>query len=161
MKLADLPPEVIDDLSNEQQWRLDIDPGFDTKHEFWMAWRHFLILPAQDSSFSPNPNDELAEFLNFQGYNVLIPVPRNHHPDIQLIRLIPSLDQSTLTIFLHDSFHKEWFEDSWRARYGFLAVADRYVKFGCDFYVASYYHFCHLLNQDYQVAQRIMKLKEE
>jgi hypothetical protein len=156
MKLADLPSEVLDDLSNEQKWRLDIDPGFDAKHEFWMSWRHFLTLSSQYSRFSENPEDQLAEFLNFQGYNVLIPVPRTHHPDIQLIRLIPSADQLTLTLFLHDSFHKACFEDSWGARYGFLAVADRYLQFGCDFYIASYYHFCHLLNQDYQAAQRIM-----
>ncbi|WP_211175922.1 hypothetical protein [Brasilonema sp. UFV-L1] len=47
MKLADLPKQVIDDLCQEDSWRLDIDPGFDSKHEFWMAWRHFLALPEQ------------------------------------------------------------------------------------------------------------------
>ena len=30
MKLVDLPREVLDDLSQEDRWRLDIDPGFDS-----------------------------------------------------------------------------------------------------------------------------------
>lgn len=54
---------------------------------------------------------------------------------------------------------KAWFRNAMAARYGFLAVADRYQKHGCDFYVASYYHFAYLLNQDYEVAQRIVAEK--
>jgi hypothetical protein len=150
MLLADLPPQVIDDLSCSEGWRLDIDLGFESKHEFWMAWKHFLI---QDSS---DDEIELAEFLNFDGFDVLLPVPRNHHPYMRLIRLMPSADEKTLTIFLHDSFHQDWFNDLQGARYGFLAVADRYQKFGCDFYLASYYHFSYLINSDYEVAKRIM-----
>jgi hypothetical protein len=159
MKLADLPSEVIDDLCLEERWRLDIDPGFDSKHEFWMAWRHFLALPEKISPFYEGTEEDLAEFLNFNGFDVLLPVPRTHHPDIRLIRLIPSSDKLTLTIILHDSFHQDWFRDSWGARYGFLAVADRYQKFGSDFYLANYYHFCYLLNEDYQIAQSIMAEK--
>lgn len=150
MKLADLPPDVIDDLSSEQRGQLDIDPGFDSKHEFWMAWRRFLVPCSSDDE------QELAEFLNFDGFDVLLPVPRNHHPFIKLIRLIPSSDEKTLTIFLHDSFHEDWFKDQLGARYGFLAVADRYQKFGCDFYLANYYHFSYLINSDYEEASRIM-----
>lgn len=37
MKLAELPQTVIDDLCQEDEWRLDIDPGFDSKHEFWIV----------------------------------------------------------------------------------------------------------------------------
>jgi hypothetical protein len=35
-------------------------------------------------------------------------------------------------------------------------VADRYQKFGCDFYLASYYHFSYLLNEDYEAGKKIM-----
>lgn len=49
-----------------------------------------------------------------------------HHPDIELIRLIPSADGNTVTLYLHDSFYKDWFRDEWGARYGFFAVADCY-----------------------------------
>ena len=41
---------------------------------------------------------------------------------------------------------------------GFLAVADRYQRFGCDFYLASYHHFCHLLKDDYEAAQRLLAI---
>lgn len=159
MKLADLPKEVIDDLCSEERWRLDIDPGFDSKHEFWMAWRHFLAVPEEVSSLYEKSSEDLAEFINFAGNNVLLPVPRNHHPYIRLIRLIKSSDEKTLTLFIHDSFHEDWFKDSWGARYGFLAVADRYQKFGCEFYLASYYHFSYLINEDYEAAKKIMAQK--
>ncbi len=156
MKLADLPKQVIDDLCQDEFWRLDIDPGFDSKHEFWMVWQHFIALPEETSPFYEKTEDDLAEFLNFNGFDVLLPVERTHNPDIRLIRLNKSNDEKTLTLFLHDSFHEDWFKDQSGARYGFLAVADRYQKFGCDFYLASYYHFCYLINDDYEAAKKIM-----
>jgi hypothetical protein len=159
MKLADLPREVIADLCQEDGWRLDIDPGFDSKHEFWMVWQHFISLPEETPSYYQKTEDDLAEFLTFDGFDVLLPVPRCHHPQIRLIRLIPSADRQAMTLFLHDSFHEDWFKDEWGARSGFLAVADRYQKFGCDFYLVSYYHFCYLLNEDYEAAKKIMAEK--
>ena len=161
MRLAELPSSVIDDLCSQDRWRLDIDPGFDSKHEFWMVWRHFIALPEESNSFYQKTSDNLANFLNFNGFNVLLPVPRTHHPYIRLVRLIPSADEKSLTLFLHDSFHQEWFRDAWGARYGFLAVADRYQNFGCDFYLASYYHFSYLIGSDYEVAQTIVGTKKD
>ncbi|NJK50912.1 hypothetical protein HC931_24875 [Candidatus Gracilibacteria bacterium] len=61
MKIADLPPDVIDDLSRSERSRIDIEPGFDSKHEFWCSWRRFLV---QDSS---DDEIELAEFLSSRG----------------------------------------------------------------------------------------------
>ncbi len=159
MKLAHLPQEAINDLCQDDYWRLDIDPGFDSKHEFWMVWRHFIAFPEDPSPFYEKDEEDLAEFVNFSGFDVLLPVPRSHHPHIQLIRLISSADRQTLTLFLHDSFHEDWFKDLWGARYGFLALAYRYQQFGCDFYIASYYHFSYLIGEDYKIAQRIMTEK--
>ncbi len=156
MKLADLPSYVIDDLCGDERWRLDIDPGFDSKHEFWMAWRHFIVLPEEASPLYEETEEDLADFLNFNGFDVLLPVSLTHHPYIRLIRLIQSNDEKVLTLLIHDSFHQEWFKDVRGARYGFLAVADRYQKFGCNFYLASYYHFSYLINEDYKAAKRIM-----
>ena len=158
MKLADLPPEVINDLCQEDKWRLDIDPGFDSKHEFWMSWRHFIAMPEKTSYYEPDEAD-LAEFYSLDGVYVLFPVPHSHHPFIKIIRLIPSSDGQTLTILLHDSYHGSWFTEERDARYGFLAIADRYQKYSCDFYLASYYHFSYLLNQDYEAAREIMREK--
>lgn len=159
MKITELPTEVIDDLCQEDKWRLDIDPGFDAKHEFWMNWQHFIKLSEESFSYSEISEDDLAEFINFNDFDILLPVSRSHHPNIELIRLIPSSDEKTITLFLHDSFYEDWFTDSWGARYGFLAIADRYEKLGCSFYLASYYHFCYLLNDDYESAKQIMQKK--
>jgi hypothetical protein len=137
MKLADLPQSVLDDLCQEQEWRLDIDPGFDSKHEFWMAWYHFLKLP--EDSHLPRGEGSLAEFLTIEGYGLLLPVSRTHHSSMDLTRLVPSADRQTLTLFLQDSYHQEWFTQPHDARYGSVAIANRYQKFGCDFYLASYY----------------------
>jgi hypothetical protein len=150
MKLADLPPDALNDLCHRDQWRLDIDPGFDSKHEFWLSWHHFLTFP--EPSYSPRTEEDLAEFLNIEGYDILLPVPRSHHASICSLRLIPSVDQQTLTLFLQDSYHRDWFTQPSDARYGFIAIADRYQKFNCDFYIASYYHFSYLIGKDYETA---------
>ncbi|MFM9266661.1 hypothetical protein [Tychonema sp. BBK16] len=157
MKLTDLPQDVLDDLCRDQEWRLDIDPGFDSKHEFWMAWHHFLKLPEQ--SYCESTEEDLAEFLTVEGYNLLLPVERSHHASIDPIRLIPSADGQTLTLFLQDSYHCDWFTDPSDARYGFLAICDRYQKFGCDFYIANYYHFSYLIGRDYEAAVAMLTQK--
>ena len=38
-------------------------------------------------------------------------------------------------------------------------MAGRYKRYNCDFYLASYYPFAYLLNQDYETAQRLMAAK--
>jgi hypothetical protein len=83
---------------------LDIDPGFDAKHEFWMVWRHFIAI-APSPSYE-RTEESLADFLNFAGYDVLLPVARSHHPWINLVRLMSSADQQTLTLLLHDSLRE-------------------------------------------------------
>lgn len=157
MKLAELPQTVIDDLCQEDRWRLDIDPGFDSKHEFWMAWHHFLKIP--DQSYYSATKDDLADFITVEEYHVLLPVPRSHHQAIVPIRSISSADGQVLTLFLQDSYHRDWFTRPTDARYGFIAIADRYQKFGCDFYLASYYHFAYLIGQDYEKAVEILSQK--
>lgn len=157
MKLADLPQPVLGDLCDEDKWRLDIDPGLDAKHEFYLSWNSFLVLSA--SPYFEQTEADLADFINFDGYDVLLPVERSHHPKIELVRLIPSADQQTLTLFLHDSYHEDYFSDGWAARYGFLAVADRYSNHGSSFYLANYYHFSYLVGADYEKGQEIMARK--
>jgi hypothetical protein len=158
MKLADLPHDVLEDLCDDR-WRLDITPTFEAKHEFWMQWSHFLRLrePYPGERDEDRPSEaHLAEFMTLEGYDVLLPVERQQHPHINLIRLMPSVDGQTLTIFLHNAFHRKYMGEKWVPRYGFLAVADRYRRFRCDFYLASYYHFCYLLHEDYETARRLL-----
>src|SRR5262252_8227201 len=104
MRIAELPQAVLDDLCDEQRWRLDIDPGFDAKHEFWLAWRHFLTMSDWGQSQGISEDDVLADFITVEGYHILFPVPRSHHPYMRIVRLIPSADAQTLTVFLHDTY---------------------------------------------------------
>ena len=46
MKLTNLPKEVIADLNDRDRWRLDVDYGFDAKHEFFQSWNRFKKLGA-------------------------------------------------------------------------------------------------------------------
>lgn len=153
MKVADLPALVIEELGVSEYWRLDIDPGFDAKHEFFMRWEYLL----------PNPRtanyeeEELAEFINFNGYEVLLPIGYAHHPHLHVLRLNVNADETSLTLFLLDTYHSSWFDDIHSARYGFLAVADRYQNHECNFFIASYYHFSYLIGRDYELAQEIMQ----
>ena len=69
---------------------------------------------------------------------------------------MPSADGNSVTLFLHDAFHRQWFRDAWAARYGFLAVADRYHNYGCNFFLANYYHFAYLVHEDFATAKRLL-----
>lgn len=158
MKLTDLPQEVITDLSDRDRWRLDVDYGFDAKHEFFMSWKSFITLP-KSNSFYQSTEEDLAEFIEYKNRFILLPIGRKHHPLLSIIRAMVSMDEQSITLFIHDSYHQDWFTQESDARYGFLAIADRYQKFSCDFYLASYYHFSYLLNDDYEVAKTILRNK--
>ena len=43
------------------------------------------------------------EFIEIAGYPVLLPVDREHHPNITILRCIASEDHPALTIFLKDT----------------------------------------------------------
>jgi len=70
MRLIDLPSEVGEDLCQEDRWRLDIDPGLDAKHEFFLSWRNFVTLPEKSSPYYESTEADLADFLTFDGSTV-------------------------------------------------------------------------------------------
>jgi hypothetical protein len=153
MKVADLPTLVIEELCQSEYWRIDIDPGLDAKHEFFLRWEYLL----PNSETANHEEGEMAELINFDEYDVLLPIGQAHHPHIHLLRLHPSTDNNWLTLFLFDTYHRSWFTELRNARYGFLAVAERYPNHGCDFYIASYYHFSYLVGSKYEMAKEIMQ----
>ena len=157
MKLADLPPEVIEDLSRKEKWRIDIDPGFNAKHEFGSSWNKFVNL--SQHSFYESTEEDLAEFIEYDGKFILLPVERSHHSSMAVIRGMMSRDFQSITLFIHDSYHQYWFTEESDARYGFLAIADLYQKFNSEFYLANYYHFSYLVNSDFEVAKNILRKK--
>jgi hypothetical protein len=77
------------------------------------------------------------EFMHVAGYDVLLPVSRDRHPKISILRCIPSQDDEVLTIFVKDmTFVEDPKEAWWQA--GFLAICERLPRE--SFYVATVYH---------------------
>ncbi len=72
-----------------------------------------------------------------QGYPVLLPVPREQHPNITILRCIPAADGKSLTIFLKDTTysHDPNFE---MFSAGFVAFCEEFP--GQAFFVATLYH---------------------
>jgi hypothetical protein len=77
------------------------------------------------------------EFLDLAGYPVLLPIGREQHPNITLLRCIPSADGESQTLFLKDTTYSP--EPEMEMFFtGRLAVCDRMP--GESFYIAIAYH---------------------
>jgi hypothetical protein len=116
MTIDELPDETLDALG---AWRCD---WFVEKHEGPWRWKDLM---------------SRATFLSLAGYDVLIPRPPKHRPNITVQRCIPSHDGNVLTVFLKDTTYVDQPDDEF-LRAGFLAVCDRFPDHA--FYVASVYH---------------------
>ena len=118
MKLSSLPPLVLERVRTHK-W-----DGIIEKHEGPFDYGEF-------SRFTD------PEFMIINGFNVLLPVGREHHPNITVLRCIESADQNTLTIFLKDTTYvkspSREFLDA-----GYVAVCDKFPNE--DFYIAIVYH---------------------
>jgi hypothetical protein len=98
MKLADLTPETLEKIK-----ALRFDRIYE-KHEGPWKWAYWLT-------------DGEVEFIEMAGYAVLLPLEREYHPNITPLRVIPSADGRTLTIFFKDTTFND---DSFDA--DFLAI---------------------------------------
>ena len=118
MRLSDLAAEVAQRLPSFR-WDRIIE-----KHEGPEDW---------DSVFRYQD----PEFMRIQERDVLLPVDREHHANITVLRCIPSEDGQSLTLFLKDTTHvPDPRSEQFLA--GFVAVCDRFP--GQDFFVAILYH---------------------
>jgi hypothetical protein len=118
MKLSDLSPQVIDKIKS-YRWDRIIE-----KHEGPENWDSVLKYD--------NP-----EFMVVNGYNVLLPVGQDHHPNIIILRCIIGDNGRTLTLFLKDTTYVDN-PDEEILRAGFVAICDKVP--GEEFYVAILYH---------------------
>ena len=118
MTLASLSPEQLDKI-RACQWDRIIE-----KHEGPEEWASQLAYYD-------------VEFLEIAGYPVLLPVSRDRHKNITVLRSIVSRDEDSLTIFLKDTTHYPDPEDElfWTGR---MAVCDRVP--GEEFFLALVYH---------------------
>lgn len=115
MKLTDLSAETKARVSRVRWDR------FIEKHEGPWDWQSWI-----------EHGD--AEFINAGGYDVLLPVEPEHHPNITIPRVIPSADGNSVTVFLKDT---TWYGDDDFSS-GFFAIADRFP--GESWYLTIVYH---------------------
>lgn len=114
MKIANLTAEALEKIKT---YRFDRIVEKHEGPENWEAFFRYYDL----------------EFIRFNGHDVLLPVDREYHPNITLLRCIESADGQSLTLFLKDITY----EDSPFCA-GFLAVCDRLP--GENFFLAIVYH---------------------
>ena len=114
MKLADLPLTTIEKIKT-YRWDRIIE-----KHEGPEDWASIL------KYYDP-------DFMQMNGHDVLLPINKDQHQNITILRYIVGDDGQSLTIFLKDTTYKS---DPFFS--GFVAVCDRVP--GEDFYLAILYH---------------------
>jgi hypothetical protein len=119
MKVADLPMEVIEKIK-----ALHYDRILE-KHEGPWKW-------ASEFEYGGKP-----EFLTIEDKNVLLPIEREHHSSIHILRTIVSEDGNTLTLFLKDTTFTDDPKWGWLEA-GRVAVCEKMR--GTDFFVATLYH---------------------
>jgi hypothetical protein len=118
MKLSELAPSVI---ARIRLYRYD---DFIEKHEGPESWASVL------DYYDP-------EFLVINEYPVLLPVAREHHPNITVLRCIVGDDGKALTLFLKDTTHVPDPRDELFLA-GRIAVCDRFE--GEEFFLTILYH---------------------
>ena len=130
MKLAKLSDELIGRL---KACRYD---EFIDKHEYYDNW-DLLVDLEKSNGIHPEfslTTEDLAEFMEIDGHQVLLPIPRKQHPNITINRCICSDDRKVLTIFLKNS---TWVPDD-ELEAGFLAICELFPE--QQWYITTLYH---------------------
>ena len=118
MKVEKISAKTLESIRN-YRW----DDGVE-KHET-SSWEYLL-----------NPPE--IEFLNVNGFDVLLPVEKNHHPNISILRCIVSDDKQSLTIFLKDTTYASG------TLAGFFTVCDKVP--GEEWFIAILYHDWYIMD---------------
>ena len=113
MKLADLSPETRRRIAAMRFDRIV------EKHEGPWTWEYRL-------------DHERVEFLTIDGYDVLLPIDKEQHPNISVVRCIVAEGRDVLTIFLTDTTYFTGMDA------GFLAVCEKVPRE--EWYIALVYH---------------------
>lgn len=101
LRVADLPAPSRAWLIEQRYDRLV------EKHEGPFSWKDEIEpgtyeVPERDGTrrtVHPPP----AEFVTFDGHHVLLPIGSDHHANLQRLRVVPSVDDACLTVFMTDS----------------------------------------------------------
>jgi len=118
VKLSDLSPAVIERIRSYRYDRII------EKHEGPESWASVL------KYYGP-------EFMVVSGYNVLLPIAGEHHPNIKILRCIVGDNGRTLTLFLKDTTSVTDLRDEMFFA-GRVAVCDKFEDE--EFFLAILYH---------------------
>jgi hypothetical protein len=77
------------------------------------------------------------EFMRIRNEDVLLPIGRDQHENVTILRYVESSDGNTLTLFLKDTTYVQEAELEWWQA-GFVAVCERIPRE--EFFVATVYH---------------------
>ncbi len=123
MKKADLSNEIVNKIKT---YRFD---RIIEKHEGPEKWEVYI---------------KYGEFMNINGFEVLLPFDEEHHKNITILRCIESMDSNTLTIFLKDiTYYSEFgYEHFYN---GFLIICEKFPIE--NFYITTVYHEWFIINQ--------------
>lgn len=121
MRFSDLSTNALDKIKT---YRWD---RFIEKHEGPETWASVLKY-------------RQPEFMDTDGYQVLLPVDQEQHANITVLRSIVSQDEQSLTLFLKDTTYFEESDDPQMEMFyaGFVAICDKVP--GEAFYLAIFYH---------------------
>lgn len=132
MKVADLSPKLLEAIKTVR-WDRIIE-----KHEGPDSWEYSI---GHRSEYVELTEADDAEFLEIDGYFVLFPVARKQHPNITVLRTIPSADGNTLTIFLKDTTYGDG-----KFQAGYMSVCEKIT--GENFFLATLYHEWFIIEPD-------------
>ncbi|MGD1867265.1 MAG: hypothetical protein ACFB0D_22170 [Phormidesmis sp.] len=124
MKVDDLSPELLKSIKTVR-WDRIIE-----KHEGPEDWEYLIGYRSEYMEFTEADD---AEFLEIGGHSVLLPIARKQHPNITILRTVPSADGNTLTIFLKDTTYGDGMFQA-----GYMSVCEKVA--GEDFFLATLYH---------------------
>ena len=118
---------------------------FIEKHEGPWDWEYLIDrkgLPDEMIKHFPDydPIAETPEFIEIGSYDVLLPIGRNHHPKITILKYFFSQDLGKLVIYLKD----ETYDEGMYA--GYVAICDFILPE--NFYVATFYHEWYITDYD-------------
>ncbi len=122
MRLADLTPDI-----RQQIVKLRFD-RFIEKHEGPWSWEYWL-------------RDDSVEILRINDFDVLLPIEKEHHKNVSVLRCIVSDDRQTLTIFLKDTTYDSGIFA------GRVAVCEKVT--GEEWYLTILYHEWFIINDQH------------
>ena len=122
--LDDLPTDTISKIA-----KCGYDHFYEGKHET-EHWEYSVLKRAN------------VEFMNVANFNVLLPINKEYHKNIIIVRAIIARDKSSIVVLLRDTTFNDSEDEYFGKGQGIIAVCDRFPDE--DFYITTLYHECRI-----------------